>query len=143
MGSATTNRCAFHLLPLHGLPLTPPSFPPQHPHSAFGPSINPIPYLNPSSSSPPPRLTPGGSSGGSASSVAWRSSFASIGEIGQGATHFLPTKLTTFRSSLRFPHLRFRYWRFYSSSSSPHRNHGFQAHLRFDIEVGQRCSNSQ
>ncbi|GMI04623.1 hypothetical protein TrRE_jg7651 [Triparma retinervis] len=50
-------------------------------NSAMGPSINPLPHLHPpsSSTSSPPNLTPGGSSGGSASSVAWRSSFASIG----------------------------------------------------------------
>jgi aspartyl-tRNA(Asn)/glutamyl-tRNA(Gln) amidotransferase subunit A len=48
-------------------------------NSAMGPSINPLPHLHPPASSSPPNLTPGGSSGGSASSVAWRSSFASIG----------------------------------------------------------------
>ena len=47
-------------------------------NSAFGPSVNSYPYLS-SSSYPPPRLSPGGSSGGSASSVVFRSSFASIG----------------------------------------------------------------
>ena len=56
-------------------------------NSAFGPAVNSHPYLSSpsssssssSSSSPPMRLSPGGSSGGSASSVAFRSSFASIG----------------------------------------------------------------
>ncbi|GMH82563.1 hypothetical protein TL16_g09301 [Triparma laevis f. inornata] len=46
-------------------------------NSAFGPSINSVPFL--SSSTPPKHISPGGSSGGSASSVAFRSSFASIG----------------------------------------------------------------
>ncbi|GMI10235.1 hypothetical protein TrVE_jg87 [Triparma verrucosa] len=49
-------------------------------NSAFGPSINSYPYLSTTTDTTTiPKLSPGGSSGGSASSVAFRSSFASIG----------------------------------------------------------------